>query len=90
MEDRKSMFVPCSGSTGAPELLPVGEVIEIPDKGLRVFHIDRGQIRMLEEFYGLNNGRKSDFQRLQLALEAGRKTRSSGRQNRFRGGGKRV
>lgn len=57
---RVSSFVPCSGTTGAPELHPVGEVIENPEKHLRIYHIDPAQIKLIEEFYGLRNGRKPE------------------------------
>lgn len=64
MGTEKSRFVPCSYSTGAPELYPIGEVIENREKHLRVYKVDQGQIRMIEEFYGLHNGRKSEYERL--------------------------
>lgn len=60
MEDKPvSSFVPCSGSTGAPELVPCGEIIDCPEKKLRIYYIDQEQIKMLEEFYGLKNGHRS-------------------------------
>lgn len=53
-----SSFVPVCRNTGAPELRPVGAIIEIPEKQLRIYTIDQEQIHMIEEFYGLRNGRK--------------------------------
>lgn len=50
--------MPCSGTTGAPELVPIGEIIDCPEKHLRIYYINQEQIRMLEEFYGLRNGRR--------------------------------
>lgn len=53
-----SSFVPSSGATGAPELVPCGEVIVNAEKRLRIFYVDQDQIKVLEEFYGLRNGHR--------------------------------
>jgi len=55
-----SSFVPVCWNTGAPELRPIGAIIEIPEKQLRIYTIDQEQIHMIEEFYGLRNGRKPE------------------------------
>lgn len=70
---QRSSFVPCSYSTGAPELHPIGEVIENHKKNLRIYHIDQDQIKMVEEFYGLRNGRKPEVAYLRPVLTAKRK-----------------
>lgn len=86
MGTEKSSFVPCSYSTGAPELYPVGEVIENREKHLRIYHVDQGQIKMIEEFYGLHNGRKSEYERLRQFF--GDRTDQEGGTSRRKGGKK--